>query len=286
MPPRPSTSIRALVSSSRFASTSAIPAAASSSSSTSSIPPHITTKSSSTPPPKDPNRIYTARKTFLWNYYTHLISKSDLILVFDHSNLTSSEWSKIRRSISSIPLPSKSFDPNSVLEEEEGKPKIELIEPASLNVVRTGVLSSLLSSSKNNLLVESLNGQRALLTCSNLSPTYLNKILNSINKSIKSLKRENTKDEKQPSLKLISALLEGKKLLNNEKDILEFSKKTPELDVLRSQLIGLLESSSRQTIGILSQAAGGQLVRTLQGLEQNLKGDSVEVAAEGEAKSA
>jgi large subunit ribosomal protein L10 len=45
----------------------------------------------------------------------------------------------------------------------------------------------------------------------------------------------------------------------------------PELDTLRAQLVGLLEMPARQTIGVLSQAAGGSLVRTLQGLEGDLK---------------
>ncbi len=53
-------------------------------------------------------------------------------------------------------------------------------------------------------------------------------------------------------------------------EILEIGK-LPELDTLRAQLVGLLEMPSQQTIGVLSQAAGGSLIRTLQGLEGNLK---------------
>ncbi|OCF71646.1 hypothetical protein I204_07706 [Kwoniella mangroviensis CBS 8886] len=267
MPPRPSTSLRSLTSS-RFASTSSIP------SSSSSTP---ISASTSTIPPQDPNRIYTARKTFLWNFYSHLIENSNLVLVYDHSNLTAAEWSKIRRSIASIPLPQKPYNPLSP-PTEEGKP--ELIEKASLNVVRTGVLASLLSKSNSPLITSStsgedqiLVGQRALLSCPSLSPTYLNKILTTMNKTLKGLKRENTPDEKQPSLKLISGLLENKHIYNEKQLQTEISK-LPELDVLRSQLVGLLQAPQSQLVGVLNQARGGQLVRTLQGLEEGLKGES------------
>ncbi|WWD09920.1 hypothetical protein V865_008050 [Kwoniella europaea PYCC6329] len=265
MPPRPSPSIRAALTSSRFASTSSIP------SSSSSAP---ISASTSTVPPQDPNRIYTARKTFLWNYYSHLIENSNLVLVYDHSNLTAAEWSKIRRSIASIPLPPKPYNPLSP-PTEEGKP--ESIEKASLNVVRTGVLASLLSKSNSPLTPSGedkiLVGQRALLSCPSLSPTYLNKILTTLNKTLKGLKRENTPDEKQPSLKLISGLLENKHIYNEKQLQTEISK-LPELDVLRSQLVGLLQAPQSQLVGVLNQARGGQLVRTLQGLEEGLKGES------------
>ncbi|WWC69252.1 mitochondrial 54S ribosomal protein uL10m [Kwoniella pini CBS 10737] len=285
MPPRPSSAIRAL-SANRFASTSTIPSSSipiisSATASTSSIPLSITSSSSSEL--TNVNRIYTTRKTFLWNYYTHLIERSNLIIIFEHSNLTSSEWSKIRNSIKSIPLPNKPFDFNSK--------NPELIEKANLNVIRTGVLNSLLFKKQSPLILSKENeniikGQRALLTCKNLSPIYLKQILNKINISLKSLKRDlnsnsNENEKKQPNLKIISILLEGKKILNNEIELNEFLKNTPELDLLRGQLIGILQSPTRQLNGILNQAAGGQLVRTLKGLENDLKGEN----SKGDEKS-
>ena len=53
------------------------------------------------------------------------------------------------------------------------------------------------------------------------------------------------------------------------------------MEVLRSQLVGLLEMSGRGLVGVLGQAGGGGLVRTLQGLEKNLGGGE-----EGESKGA
>ncbi|WRT67338.1 uncharacterized protein IL334_004308 [Kwoniella shivajii] len=277
MPSRPSSSLRAIASS-RFASTSSIPIPPSSSSSSSTLTQAASSKPSSAPP-SDPNRVYTARKTFLCNYYTHLIERSQLILVFDHANISASEWSKIRRSITAIPLPTKPFDVNSSLPSSSSsnpgevvKGESEKIERASLNVVRTGLISSLLSKNNSPLASSLTSGQRALLTCPSLSPTYLSKIMTTLNRSIKSIKRENT--TKQPTLNLISGLLEGNKLMNPVQ--LNEISKLPELDILRAQLVGLLQSQPRQVVGLLSQAAGGQLVRTLQGLEHGLKGESEE----------
>lgn len=48
--------------------------------------------------------------------------------------------------------------------------------------------------------------------------------------------------------------------------------KLPELSTLHAQLVGLLESSGSQLVGTLQSAAGGSLIRTLKGLENNLKG--------------
>src|SRR3954471_21468641 len=37
-------------------------------------------------------RVYTARKQFLYSHYDHLLETSDLVLVFQPNNLTTAEW--------------------------------------------------------------------------------------------------------------------------------------------------------------------------------------------------
>ncbi|OCF45400.1 hypothetical protein I317_00645 [Kwoniella heveanensis CBS 569] len=277
-------SYRALHHTVRYASTSSAPSSAPSSSSsasasnavTSPISPNAASSSysnaSSIPErfiqlANNPNRVYTPRKTFLWNYYDHLLNRSEFVLVFEHANISAGEWGKIRRSLKAIPTPVKPFDINASA--GAGEVPRESIEKASLNVVRTGVFSALAKSSESP--IEShLSGQRAILTCPSLSPTYISKILTTLNRSLKSLKRDNVADDsKQPTLKLVAGLLEGKKVLN-EGELVEFGK-LPELDTLRAQVVGLLESQGRSLVGVLGQAAGGSLVRTLQGLENDLK---------------
>jgi len=73
---------------------------------------------------------------------------------------------------------------------------------------------------------------------------------------------------KQPYLKLVAGVLEGNRLVGAEE--LGRVSKLPELDTLRVQVVGLLEGTGRSLVGLLGQAGGGGLVRTLQGLEKDL----------------
>jgi len=72
---------------------------------------------------------------------------------------------------------------------------------------------------------------------------------------------------KQPYLKLVAGVLEGNRLVGAEE--LGRVSKLPELDTLRVQVVGLLEGTGRSLVGLLGQAGGGGLVRTLQGLEKD-----------------
>lgn len=71
-----------------------------------------------------------------------------------------------------------------------------------------------------------------------------------------------------PDLKVVGALIEGRVLQAAEvKDVA----KLPTLDTLRAQLVGLLSAPSAQLAAVLSQASGGQLARTLEGLKKSLE---------------
>ncbi|KIR28800.1 hypothetical protein I307_03033 [Cryptococcus deuterogattii 99/473] len=224
-------------------------------------PSAVSTNSSSRQPSAP--RVYAARKTFLWNLYNQVLTKSPLILIFDHANISAAEWSKLRRVIGSIKKPVVPYDPSLPREEQMERAEIE---QAQLMVVRSGVLTAA-SKTCSSPITPHLSGQRAVLTCSTLSPTYLNKILTALSRTVKSIKRENSTI--QPTLNLVAGLVEGGKVMDEKE--LEKLGKVPELDTLRAQLVGLLEGQGRSLVGVLNQAAGGSLVRTLQGLENDLK---------------
>jgi len=101
----------------------------------------------------------------------------------------------------------------------------------------------------------------------------MSQILTSIQRTIKKNQREGTKDQlvKQPELKLLFGYVEGRQVL--EVGDVDKLGKLPDLDGLRSQLVGLLEMRGRELVGVLGQAGGGSLVRTLQGRENDLKGN-------------
>jgi large subunit ribosomal protein L10 len=208
-------------------------------------------------------RVYTARKQFLYSHYDHLLDTSDLVLVFQPNNLTMAEWSQLRRAISAVPTPKSKSDPEAVY------------VPATLVSARTGLLSMLVRKrAEARPAVDFsplLSGPIALLTCPSLSPGYLKGLLQAVNKAFAYRPPAPTASSVQvtPRLMLLGGIMEKNKLVSTQ-DILEIGK-LPELDTLRAQLVGLLEMPARQTIGILNQAAGGSLVRTLQGLEGDLK---------------
>lgn len=218
--------------------------------------------------PAADNRVYTERKTYLYNFYAHLLKTSQLVLMFQHANLSVADLAKIRRGIAKIPPPPPSPSP-TIANQGTSTETSEISTQASLTILRTGLLSAL--TRHQSIPFPTLKGQTALITSPTLSPRYISQILTSINRSIKQSQREGAKDQiiKQPELKLIFGYLEGGKVL----DIagVEGVSKLPELDGLRSQLVGLLEMRGRELVGVLGQAGGGGLVRTLQGLENDLK---------------
>lgn len=220
-----------------------------------------------TPSPPSEDRVYTERKTYLYNYYAHLLKTSQLVLMFQHANLSVSDLAKIRRGLAKIPPPPPT--PSPTASTSASSEEVDTSTQASLTILRTGLLSAL--TRHHSIPFPKLKGQTALITSPSLSPRYISQILASINRSIKQSQREGAKGQviKQPELKLVFGYLEGGKLLDVAQ--VEGVGKLPELDGLRSQLVGLLEMRGRELVGVLGQAGGGGLVRTLQGLENGLK---------------
>jgi ribosomal protein L10 len=74
-----------------------------------------------------------------------------------------------------------------------------------------------------------------------------------------------------PELKVMGAIIENRVLLpENLQDI----SKLPTLDTLRAQIVGLLSAPAAQLAAILSEASGGKLARTLEGLKKGLEESS------------
>lgn len=204
-----------------------------------------------------PARVYTERKAILYQSYNQILDDTPAILLFQPNNLTMSELGKIRRAIAAIPSTSPEHN-------------------ATLTIVRTGILSAVVNNRKNFQSAEALgsllSGPLALVTCPNFSPAHVGKILQAINKAL---------GQRPPvavqgafpvnaRLMLLGGLFERDTVVSAQ-EVAEIAK-LPELSTLHAQLVGLLESSGSQLVGTLQSAAGGSLVRTLKGLENNLKG--------------
>ena len=226
--------------------------------------------------PRDssPDRIYTPRKAFLYQLYTHLLRRSAFVLLFTHDNLSVLDTNRLRAAIQRVPLPALP----SPIPKTRGRRKQESparAETAQLTVTRTGVFAALARSMHaSTSLAPFLEGQTAILTCPTLSPTYLGMLLRSINRSVAASKRPEIRDKvvKQPYFRLVAGVLEGNRLVGV--DELARVGKLPEMDAARAQVVGLLEGAGREVVGVLGQAGGGGLMRTLHGLEETLSGQS------------
>lgn len=208
-------------------------------------------------PAKAP-RVYTARKSFLYASYNHLLDTSDSVLVFQHNGLSTKELGKITRAIAGVPLPDGSSD------------------RARLTIARTGILSAVSRArSGDESLFPLLSGPVALLTCPSLSPKYLAGILAAINKALgfRSPAPASIASASNlpvsPRLMLLGGVLERNKYLSAQEIV--GATQIPEKSPLYGQLVGLLEMPGAQLAGLLGQAGGGSLLRTLQGREAQLK---------------
>jgi hypothetical protein len=137
--------------------------------------------------------------------------------------------------------------------------------------------------------VPQLQGPISVISLPSLDPDHLSSILKVLERatpkaivepSKKSQKDElampppggggvrQTKEPPIPSLAIVGGLVEGKLfLLPGLKDVT----KLPSLETLQAQIVGLLSSPASQLTGVLSQAAGGRLARTLEGFKQGLE---------------
>lgn len=150
-------------------------------------------------------------------------------------------------------------------------------------------------------MLAQFSGGFAILSLPSLDPPQLSGILRALDRGVpprkpktaeeikKELAEKNADPEtpgrrvkrmrtaKTPELKLVGALIDGRVFLpDGVRDV----SKLPTLETLRAQIVGLLSAPATQLAGVLSEASGGKLARTLEGLRKGLE---EEAAPSGEA---
>lgn len=249
-------------------------------------------------------RVFPAQKAFRFEVYEHIVEHARMNLLFAHGNISTAVWNQIRAAVKNLAVPEEAKEAIKPprIEVTKGKKKRVVAGPnnsaviwpegrASVMYTRTGVFRAMTKArvkagkaKEEETFTPWLSSNTAVISCPALSPKYLDQILRVVGRVL----RENQKDdkvakEKQPKFDLTVAMLDGRLVGRAE---VERIRKLPELDILRAQSVGVLEQAGRQMLGILSQAAGGSLVRTLQGLEKDLEakqGGAPAAATEGEA---
>ena len=249
---------------------------------------------------QNPKRKYPDRKAFQYAYYTHLSETSPLVLLFEYDNCNTLLLEKVRSQIAKLPPPALPFQPSSASsfpssdpptsagsskkKKSKVKSAVEEDNPdlavppdtrATFMVVRSGVLGAVhRARPRESSLAPWCDGQRAFIVCPVISGDYIGKVLKVVRRAVKEAQKPDSKNAKgsgpkQSALNLLVGLVEGSRVVSASE--VEALTKTPDLDTLRAQVVGMLEGQGRSLVGVLGQAGGGGLVRTLQGLEAGMK---------------
>ncbi|KAK7063894.1 hypothetical protein R3P38DRAFT_3382625 [Favolaschia claudopus] len=252
-------------------------------------------------PPKIPKgmvlpRHFTGKKAFQYNWYMRILNSttSSPLLFLYHNDFTSQQLIKLRRDISAA---SNRAKPTLSSPLPTGAPVDPVAEPA-LTVIRSGILGAALrdfpSVEKADVarMVDGLKGAMAVLSLPVLDPPQLKAILRTFDRNFPPRKPKTEEELKKmlddknadpltpgrrikkvrqtvdPELKILGVLLDGQILLPERVKVVA---DMPTLQTLREQLVGLLSSPGAQLAMVLSEASGGRLARTLEGLKKGLE---------------
>ena len=254
-------------------------------------------------PKKTEPRIYSERKRFLYNQYLRLLetSKESPLVFLQHTNFSISRLTKLRKDIAAATARKGGFAPSLL---NPGPTPLtpsddpSVTTPPSLTVIRTSIFGAALrnytpiDAGMASDISKTVENGLAVLSLPSLDPPTLNTILNALQKSVPPLKPgakaqasskkpsaddpdfvpgrrvKRVKPTPTPELTVMGALIEGRVFkMAAVHDVASL----PTLDTLRAQLIGLISSPANQIAGILGQAGGGQLARTLEGFKKGLE---------------
>jgi ribosomal protein L10 len=250
-------------------------------------------------PSKPTPRRYGERKTFLYNQYTRMLKASENapIIFLQHKDFTARRLQTLRREVD---LANSRFTPS--LDSATPTP---VADPPKLSIMRTSIFGvalrdfAPLDAEKTTQIAKLVDGGFAVLTLSSLSPPQLNAIIRAMDRAVPPKKAQTNEVEVKPKkgkeedvdfvpgrpvprvrptltpeLKVLGAVIEGR--VFSAAGVADVAK-LPTLDTLRAQIVGLLSSPAMQLAVILSEASGGKLARTLEGLKKGLEeGQSAE----------
>ena len=255
-------------------------------------------------PRKTEPRIYSERKRFLYNQYLRLLetSKESPLIFLQHTKFSISRLTKLRKDIAAATARKGGFAPSLL---NPGPTPLtpsddpSITTPPSLTVIRTSIFGAALrdyspiDAGTAKAISNTVENGLAVLSLPSLDPPMLNAILNALQRSVPPLKPggkaqdssskkpsaddpdfvpgrrvKRSKPTPTPELTVMGALIEGRVFKAAAvRDVASL----PALDTLRAQLIGLISSPANQIAGILGQASGGQLARTLEGFKKGLE---------------
>lgn len=234
----------------------------------------------------------------LYRQYTRLLQDSEHkpIIFLHHNDFTVKGLQKLRRDISTasnkaVLTASPSLASPTPAPVSTSQPTFTVVRAAVLGAALRDFASIGLETGREiaNLVPK---GGLAVLTLPSFNPPQLDAILRVMDRTVPPRKPLTQADidakeaEKkadpsnpgkamarvrpalQPELKVLGALIERRVFTaSGVKDV----SKLPTLDTLRAQVVGLLSAPATQLAMVLSEASGGKLARTLEGLKKGLE---------------
>lgn len=236
-------------------------------------------------------RRYGVQKTFLYNQYTRMLEASDNspIIFLQHTNFSAQRLQTLRRDVAAANAKfSVSLSSPTPAPVEAGAPTLSVMRTSLFGVALRDFAP--LDCDKAFQIAGLVKGGLAVLTLPSFNPPQLDAILRSLDRSVPPKKpgveqTQPTKPQDDPSfipgrkvqrvrpvltpeLAVMGALIERRVFgMEGVRDV----SKLPTLDTLRAQIVGLLSSPAVQLAAVLSEASGGKLARTLEGLKKGLE---------------
>lgn len=236
-------------------------------------------------------RVYSEKKTFLYHQYLRLLestTQSPLIFL-QHNKFSVPRLIKLRKEI----VTAASRHAPSLA--NPGPNPVPVLP--TLSVIRTSLFGVALrdfapiDAKTSEEIAQTVQGGLAVLSLPAFNPPQLQAILRALERNVPKPKPPTAEELKkaaaleaqdppnpgrrakrsrkilEPELMLMGALIEGR--VFKAEGVSEVAK-LPTLGTLHAQIVGLLSSPGAQLAAVLSEASGGKLSRTLEGLKESL----------------
>lgn len=240
-------------------------------------------------------RRYSERKNFMVNQYTRLLesSKSSPLIFFHHVDFSVQRLIQLRKDIANAAAkaaaPSLGALTPGPVTEPPPAPKFTVVSTNFFGVALRNYSPMDVKTVKS--MADMVEGGLAVMSFQDFNPPQLDAVLRALARSVPVRKPKTPEQLAQeakdaadafvpgrrpkrqrptpvPDLKVVGALIEGRLFMAAD---VQTVAKLPTLDVLRAQIVGLLSAPASQLAAVLSEASGGKLARTLEGLKKSLE---------------
>ena len=245
-------------------------------------------------------RVYSEKKTFLYHQYLRLFESTvqSPLIILQHNKFSVSRLIKLRKDIAQAA--SRHATPPPSLANPGPNPIQATPTLPTLSVIRTSLFGVALrdfapiDAKTSEEIAQTVQGGLAVLSLPAFNPPQLQAILRALARSAPKPKPPTPEELKQaatlaaqdppnpgrrvkrsrkvhePELMLMGALIEGR--VFKAEGVNEVAK-LPTLGTLHAQIVGLISTPGMQLAAVLSEASGGKLARTLEGLKKSLEDD-------------